>query len=86
MGPTDRRAAIVRRMEPSSPSLLDRSALVPVLIAFVIGLVAGTLLVNLWGGIAIGAVLAFSAVLRRYTAAKMEARFDEHAREHERGR
>ncbi len=71
---------------PPSPSMLDRAYLVPALVAFVIGLLAGTLIVNVWAGVAIGAVLAFSAVMRRYTAAKMQVRFDEHQREQQRKR
>lgn len=71
-------------MEPNSPSSFNRAMIVPALVAFAIGLVAGTLLVNVLAGVAIGLVLAISAVLRRYTAARMNARYEQAAREHER--
>lgn len=70
---------------PSKPaSMLDPAFIAPALVAFVIGMVVGTLIVNVWAGIAIGAVLAFSAVMRRYAAARMQAGIDEHARGRER--
>ncbi|MFA4929288.1 MAG: hypothetical protein WC558_12280 [Patulibacter sp.] len=67
-----------------SPSLLDPAFIAPALVAFVIGMVVGTLIVNVWAGVAIGAVLAFSAVLRRFAAARMQAGIDEHVRRDER--
>lgn len=73
-------------MDRSSSPLFDRTYLVPVVVSFVIGFVAGLLIVNAWVGLAIGAVMAFSAIMRRYTAAKMEARLDEHQREQQRKR
>lgn len=73
--------------QPSpSPSLLDRSAIAPALVGLVVGIVAGVLMSNVLAGVAIGVVLAFSAVMRRYAAAKMEARYEQQAREHERRR
>lgn len=74
-------------MDPQAPSLLDRSAIAPALVGFVVGLIVGALLMsNVLAGVAIGAVLALSAVARRYAAAKMEARYAQQAREQERRR
>ncbi len=71
-------------MEQRSLSPFDASYIAPALVAFAIGLAAGALIVNLVAGVAIGLVLAFSAVGRRWAAARMEARIDEQVREHER--
>lgn len=74
-------------MDPQSPSLLDRSAIAPALVGFAVGVIVGALLMrNVLAGVAIGAVLAISAVARRYAAAKMQARYEQQAREHERRR
>lgn len=74
-------------MDSQSPSLLDRSAIAPAIVGLAVGVIVGALLMsNVLAGVAIGVVLAFSAVLRRYAAAKMQARYEQQAREHERRR
>lgn len=74
-------------MDSPSPSLLDRSAIAPAIVGLVVGIVVGALLMsNVLAGVAIGVVLAISAVMRRYAAAKMQARYEEQARENERRR
>ena len=74
-------------MDSPSPSLLDRSAIAPAIVGLVVGIVVGALLMdNVLAGVAIGVVLAISAVMRRYAAAKMQARYEQQARENERRR
>jgi mannose/fructose/N-acetylgalactosamine-specific phosphotransferase system component IIC len=58
-------------MPPSRRAAFDRSMVVPTIIGFVVGFVAGTLLESPLVGVALGAGLAMSALGRRYAAARM---------------
>lgn len=73
-------------MPASRRAAFDRSMVAPALFAFVLGLVVGIVLEGPLVGLAIGLVLAISAVGRRYAAARMQQGVDDLPARDRRGR